>query len=561
MKLHIGKTGWYLLVILIAIGVGLGIACSAEDTPIPPTDRSVPPPDVATSTPSDSDNQNPRAHFSWNPSEVPYNDNYQTEITFSADAFDPDGDRLIYSWSFAGGDPARAESRTPKFRVAFNGYMEHLVTLTVTDGRGGEAVVHRVVPREFLIPTPAYPIPPPHPQADGAAKYTWDFVEVGSGARPSLALRSDDIPAIAYLEMREEVTARVRYGEWHPPDEWNPEYFGSETVTEDYFSAPVDLAIGPGDAPFIAWHGRLSPGVPDPMQGSPVFAFKEGFYWTVGTTGHDGWAASIAVDPQGGIHIVAASRYGEGLEYYFCDEEVRGCTEEWIDTPPVSPEWGVGLALDSQSRPHIVFHAPESADLLYTFRGDEGWKVYVVDSEGDVGKFPSLALDRNDLPVIAYMHIIDGPRSGHTHAHIKLARAVTMTESGPEWEFEYLGSVGGLFLGLQGARQITSVVVDSANMPIVAYSDLNTIYLTYIYAPDHPVWWKEVVLHRKDTVRKILFGQQVSLAIDSEDRLHLAFTEVLETYRDGLIGTVMYARGKRRVLTRNSPSRISPAVC
>ena len=123
-----------------------------------------------------------------------------------------------------------------------------------------------------------------------------------------------------------------------------------------------------------------------------------------------------------------------------------------------------------------------------------------------------------------------------SHGNIKVATATGMTDSGPEWDIQQIGQVDDLFMGFRGARLITSIVMDSSDSPIVAYSDQSTIYIAY---QEGSSWKNEVIRHRGD----LPFGQLVSLGIDVEDTLHLAFTEVTRREFPGVSGTVMYARG------------------
>ena len=208
---------------------------------------------------------------------------------------------------------------------------------------------------------------------------------------------------------------------------------------------------------------------------------------------------------------------------------------ESIGSPPVPYEWGTGLVLDSQDSPHVTFHEPLEGDLFYATKGDDGWTIHTVESEGDVGKYASLALDRNDMPVISYMELT-GPENGISSGIIKVARATEITDSGPVWEIDEIGEVDDLFMGFRGARLITSLVIDSANKPIVAYSDQSTIYVAY---QEGATWQNEVVRYRAE----LPFGQLVSLAIGADDTLHLAFTEVSRRDFPGVFGTVMYGRG------------------
>ena len=531
MKRYFGKTAWSLIVILAAMGVAA--ACSPDPTP-PPTDRSVPPPPVSSPTP-DTDNRAPEADFVWHPDVVPEGDNYQTAFHFMAMASDPDGDDLTYEWVFTGGRPATASGEN--VQTYFPGIADYEVTLTVSDGRGQAVVVHSVpLQRGAALPTPAPDVPTPGPNA--LSKYTWEYVEVGEGAKPALAVDSQGVPGIAYIE--EEIDGRIRYGEWYPPDEWNPEYFGMSVVAEGYFYAPLDLAYGPDDMAHIAWHDHQDPDVFVPELGDAAYGFERELDWEVGyaySTGHDGWDNSIAVDSRGNVHMIAIDPYNfrreEGVEHYFYDGE------EWIiesiGSPPVPYSWGTGLVLDSQDRPHVTFHDPSPADLFDATQGADGWDIYTVESEGDVGKYASLALDKNDLPVISYLELT-GPEKGPSRGNVKIARVTSLTDSGPQWDIQQIGRVDDLFMGFRGARLITSVVIDSANSPKVAYSDQSAIYIAYM---EGATWQNEVIRHRSE----LPFGQLVSLGIDADDRLHLAFTEVSRREFPGVSGTVMYARG------------------
>ena len=534
MKRHFLKTSWSLLIIVVTIGLVIGVACGSEESPTTAPDPTQSPADPT--SPPDSDNSDPEANFSWHPGVVPEGDNYQTTFHFMAMASDPDGDDLTYDWTFAGGRPPTASGEN--VQTYFPGIADYDVTLTVTDDRGGETVVTHVVPlqRGAALPTPIPDAPTSDP--DALTKYTWEYVEVGTGAKPALAVDSQGVPGIAYIE--EEIHGRVRYGEWYPPDEWNPEYFGMAVVAEGYFYAPLDLAYGPDDTAHIVWHDHQDPDTFIPELGDAAYGIERDIEWEVDyafSSGHDGWDATIAVDSQGNIHMIGIDPYNflreEGIEHYFYDGE--DWIVESIGSPPLPYEWGTGLVLDSQDRPHVTFHDPDSTDLFYATKGDDGWDIYTVESEGDVGKYASLALDQNDMPVISYLELT-GPESGLSHGNIKVARATSITDSGPEWEIQQIGQVDDLFMGFRGARLITSVVIDSANKPIVAYSDQSSIYIAYMEGTS---WQNEVIRHRGE----LPFGQLVSLGIDVEDTLHLAFTEVTRREFPGVSGTVMYARG------------------
>ena len=65
-------------------------------------------------------------------------------------------------------------------------------------------------------------------------------------------------------------------------------------------------------------------------------------------------------------------------------------------------EFGTDIALDSQDTPHVVWFDDSNKDLKYAVRNGGSWEISTVDSPGDVGRFPSLAINGNDVPSISY---------------------------------------------------------------------------------------------------------------------------------------------------------------
>ncbi|MCH8088476.1 MAG: PKD domain-containing protein [Chloroflexi bacterium] len=88
-------------------------------------------------------NRPPTADFTFDPLEVPPGDNYTTEFVFTATASDPDDDPLTYQWQFTGGDPNTATGQVVS--SFFPGIDDYWITLTVSDGRGEEVTVQKIL--------------------------------------------------------------------------------------------------------------------------------------------------------------------------------------------------------------------------------------------------------------------------------------------------------------------------------------------------------------------------------------------------------------------------------
>ena len=74
---------------------------------------------------------------------IPTLDSFETEVTFKATASDPDLDSLTYEWTFTKGRPDSVMGA--EVTVAFAGLTPPVVTLTVSDGRGGIVKITKVV--------------------------------------------------------------------------------------------------------------------------------------------------------------------------------------------------------------------------------------------------------------------------------------------------------------------------------------------------------------------------------------------------------------------------------
>ena len=193
---------------------------------------------------------------------------------------------------------------------------------------------------------------------------------------------------------------------------------------------------------------------------------------------------------------------------------------------PTPYQFGTVIALDSQDRPHVVWFDSSDKDLKYAVRDQGSWQVSTVDSEGDVGRFPSLVIDSKDNPAISYFE----PTRAST-GYIKFARW-----DGSQWETQRIDELEDVFGGHFGARKTSSLVLDAADNPIVAYSDESVIKLALW---DGSNWISDTVL----TADGDPLGQQVSMALDGDNVLHLTFADVTRKRDPGVKGSIKYARG------------------
>ncbi|MDH3754127.1 MAG: hypothetical protein OEU32_09680 [Acidimicrobiia bacterium] len=363
---------------------------------------------------------------------------------------------------------------------------------------------------------------PPDAGAGGASALTgsaaegWELVAIGEGTKPDLALDPDGVPGITFLfeNLPEGFVAYATAA-----DGWVVENF-----VEGYFYGPIGLDYGPDGRAHIAYHDHQESTFEEDL-GDLTYAVLSDGEWSItaaASDGHDGWDSTIRVGDDGVVRAagVDPAQFGrvEGLEYY---ELVDGAWQvEAIGTGPLEYEWNVDLQVAPDGSPALTYFLTDAQDLVFASRAADGsWTVEPVDTDGDVGRFSSLAIDGDGAAHISYWH-------GDT-GEVRYA-----TNAGGAWETTTIDTLEQVEIGFEGARRITSIALDPAGVPSVAYSDLAGIRLAV--RGDDGTWTTEQILTAGDRP----LGQLVSLEIDGSGALHLAFFEV--TGNGPLSGVVGY---------------------
>ena len=340
----------------------------------------------------------------------------------------------------------------------------------------------------------------------------------GHAAKPSLAVDPEGTPHLAYLV--EAMPGYVKHAVLGT-DGWDI----SEVAT-GYFYGPLDIDVDEGGAPHIAWHNH------DREDGA--YATLVDGEWVgsnIRDQGHDGWDISVVIDPGGRPHVASVDprQFGSrsGVEYAVLEGDSWEVEE--VGSGPVAYEFGTEIVLDSRGRPHVAWYDNSDKDLKYAIKDSGAWDISTVDAEGDVGRFPSLALDVQGNAIITYYE-----RLSPTEGYVKLARW-----DGGGWDLQRIDKLDNVFLGHFGARKTSSLVLDPEDNPIVAYSDEEVIKLAWW---DGSQWKVETAVEAGGTT----LGQQVSLALDDSGVLHLTFADKVVKSSPGVTGIIKYARGTPR---------------
>ena len=365
----------------------------------------------------------------------------------------------------------------------------------------------------------------PEPSTTGdtsASGFTWTIEDVGEGAKPAIALTDDGSAYVAY--MLEAMPGFVKVAK-RDDSGWQ-----TDTVEEGYFYGPLDLVSGPDGTIHLIYHDHEENQF-QPSKGDVAYAVLKNGEWSkenVFNPGHDGWDGRLFVDSNGNAHISAIDPEefdGDGLEYY--GQDASGAwTVEQVGTGAITYKYATSVATDPQGNPHITYYEQNKDDLALASKTDSGWVVTTVDGEGSTGLFSSLAIDADGRYHISYFEKVSNS-SG-------VVKYATKGADEADWEIREVGSLDSLTFGFVGARNITSMVVDSSGNPWIAYTDEKVVNLAVWDGAD---WQTSAVAEASDD----LLGQIISLKLDSSDAPHLTYVEgASQRSADGI---VKYATG------------------
>lgn len=331
----------------------------------------------------------------------------------------------------------------------------------------------------------------------------WSSTVVGEGTKPVLALDSTGSPAIAYLveDLGGFVSFASAVGGWSP-----------DRLVEGYFYGPIGLAFDLQDRPNIVYHDHQATGF-DQALGDLTHAIRDGDGWVVSAAeddGHDGWDSTVLVGSDGIVRAagIDPSQFDrtDGVEYYELRDGVWSVNA--IGSGPIAYEFNVSLALSPAGLPALTYYDDRAGDLIFASFDGSSWTLDTVASEGDVGKFSSLAFDAEGRPHISFFDDLGGT-SG---------RILYAVRDGDLWTVEEVGVLDNVRQGMTGTRRNSSLALDAGGVPHVAFSDEGTIR----YAIRSDAGWD---VQEIASAGERPLGQLVSLALDSTGTPHLAFYE------------------------------------
>jgi hypothetical protein len=198
------------------------------------------------------------------------------------------------------------------------------------------------------------------------------------------------------------------------------------------------------------------------------------------------------------------------------------CSGRWLSesVEPAYSETGSHSSLVLERTepyiPHIGYYDSVNKDLKHAWLSGTTWLSETVDSAGDVGLYPSLALDSRNYPHISYYD--------DTNDTLKYAWL-----DGTTWLSETVDSIGQQVTWSR--RGATSLALDQTDASYISYYDATNGDLKLAYS-DGTAWLIQIVDRGSDV------GQYSSLTLDQLGCPHIS-------YYDATNGDLKYASLKR----------------
>lgn len=300
-----------------------------------------------------------------------------------------------------------------------------------------------------------------HATTSGATWQLRDLFGPGKGQYFSLEVDSNGTPHLAYLD---QSTGDLNYA-YFDGSNWITEVIDSSGSVSRPVGRFVDLALDRLNVPYVAYYDSLNGDLKyglrsggtwntytidsvDNVGELPSIVISDSFIphiayydvarndlkYAVWDTTSNSWRFQV-IDPDGGIYpsIMLSPEGWARIAYYLPDRNPDDKTpkDDLMLAVQAGDGWTryildsdgeVGLypsgVIDANGNMHIAYYDRTRGDLKYMHWEPSGWSRYTVDRYGDVGIYPSLALDPNGVPNISYYDA--------THGDLKVARGVTL---------------------------------------------------------------------------------------------------------------------------------------
>lgn len=244
------------------------------------------------------------------------------------------------------------------------------------------------------------------------------------------------------------------------------------------------------------------------------YAYHNGVNWATETAdrrGRDdrGYYCSIIFDKADHPHIVYytptagkiwhATKNNGAWEYYLVSRQNAGDIL-------IQQTLRVTMAKDSAGNIGAAYYNSIDKDLMFGEWNGRTWTVTTVDSDGDVGRYPSLTYDSLDRPVISYVEYVD-----NSHATLWMA-----TRDRNRWSAETVVDTN--------APAFNSLQLDANDTPHVAYQSTDTDGIqTMNYTNKVGGRWNTAVTLQSGAARGASVGTFCKMVLGADGDAHIMY--------------------------------------
>jgi len=263
-------------------------------------------------------------------------------------------------------------------------------------------------------------------------------------------------------------------------------------------------SIGPGDAPDLVIANEIANVVY--YNGALMHASNAGESWQINTVDPSaGTDPTVAADSTGALHVA----YGDASDFdlKYAANPVGEWAEEIVDSQG-DTGFSPALAIDNTDTVHMSYHVwwdgqVASCDLIYAYGAGGAWTIDTVGRVATNGGDTAIGADSQGKAHISYI-------AGDLECSVVYA-----TNTSGDWESQALGRCP---LG----HGYTAIVVDNSDRVHVVYHAYQSTAPTFalVYATNSSGQWVNVPIDSFDWI-----AGDLALALDTDGHVHISYAD------------------------------------
>ena len=234
-------------------------------------------------------------------------------------------------------------------------------------------------------------------------------------------------------------------------------------------------------------------------------AKKVGNNWEIVGITNVAWGSdtSIDIDSNGNVAVAYSDYPDNDLHVVTYSPTTTNTSSElstWSNTTIGFDMSHVSAILDGNGKAHLSYYDSLNEDLMYATNKNGTWQNYTIDSSGDVGRFPSIAIDSNGTVHFSYLT---------SSAGLKYAN------------FDNFGTaeIYEIDFGTTPTMTFSKIHVDSRNMPHIVYYDSANGELRHVTRPNFGTSWNDSLVYLLQNVSNL------EVELDSMNDIHVIFNQ------------------------------------